>query len=129
MKDNELIAEFMGVVETEGFYDSYGTQMPHYYTAFGNYRTRSYTGKGESLGEFFSEARYHESWDWLMPVVQKIDSMMPEIKMPRDLESMKAGTHGSEKYIDVLSLPLSTPISEAYSEIVKFIKWYKSVQQ
>ena len=42
MKDNKLIAEFMN----HGFHDG---------------RHRS-----------FDELKYHESWDWLMPVVEKI---------------------------------------------------------
>src|SRR6478609_4997156 len=73
--DNELIAEFMGVKEVKGYYDSYGTQTPHYFTRFENYRTRSYTNEGESMGEFLDDAKYKTSWDWLMPVVEKIESI------------------------------------------------------
>tara|TARA_R110001606_G_scaffold185812_1_gene333249 strand:- start:262 stop:510 length:249 start_codon:yes stop_codon:yes gene_type:complete len=44
MKENELIAEFMGVdqVDIDQAYDDYG------------------------------ELRYHTEWNWMMPVVQKI---------------------------------------------------------
>ena len=45
MKDNKLIAEFMGVYSDENGYD---------YSKIGN--------KG---------INYHTSWDWLMPVVKK----------------------------------------------------------
>jgi len=50
MKDNKLIAEFMGVV----FHDD----KNQYYNADGLY-----------IG---LELQYHTSWDWLMPVVEKI---------------------------------------------------------
>tara|TARA_R110000851_G_scaffold117849_2_gene244859 strand:- start:605 stop:874 length:270 start_codon:yes stop_codon:yes gene_type:complete len=46
MKDNKLIAEFMGVYSEEKGYD---------YSKIGN--------KG---------VYYHTSWDWLMPVVKRI---------------------------------------------------------
>lgn len=68
----ELIAQFMGVSETTGYYDSYGMQMPHYYTRFGEYRTRSYSNPNESMAEFLHEANYNTSWDWLMPVIKKV---------------------------------------------------------
>ena len=51
MKDNKLIAEFMGVV----FHDDEN----EYYNSDGLYI-------GLNL-------QYHASWDWLMPVVCKID--------------------------------------------------------
>lgn len=69
---------------------------------------------------------YHTSWDWLMPVVQKINSMTPELKLPRDLQAMKDRTHPFEKYADVLGLPVSSPINEVYKAIVQFIKWHNS---
>ena len=47
MKDNKLIAEFMGAYSEEDGYD---------YSKVGN--------KG---------LYYHTSWDWLMPVVQNIE--------------------------------------------------------
>ena len=51
MKDNKLIAEFMGVV----FHDDDN----QYYSSDGLYI-------GLNL-------QYHTSWDWLMPVVEKIE--------------------------------------------------------
>lgn len=66
----------------------------------------------------------YRDWYNLMFVVEKIDKLMPAIKIPEDLEALKNGTHGSEEYINVLSLPLNTPIDEAYKAVVHFIKFY-----
>ena len=52
MKDNKLIAGFMGLKEHEGSY-----YLPLY-------------NSGDWVPDV--ELEYHSSWDWLMPVVQKI---------------------------------------------------------
>ena len=49
MKDNKLIAEFMGVV----FHDD---------------ENQYYNADGLHIG---NTLQYHTSWDWLMPVVEK----------------------------------------------------------
>lgn len=67
---------------------------------------------------------YSSNWDEIMNVIEKIDLICPSISIPQDLEKLKNGTHGSERYIDVISLPISISISEAFTAIVTFIKWY-----
>jgi len=57
MKNNKLIAEFMGLEFRNGDF-------------FIPKTSRGYIG-GDWL--FPSELQYHTSWDWLMPVVQKIE--------------------------------------------------------
>ncbi len=49
MKENKLIAEFMGMENYLYHFQGYDTDM--YYTD--------------------SELKFHTSWDWLMPVVEK----------------------------------------------------------
>ena len=51
MKDNKLIAEFMEVETSNGI-------------VYQNNNTNE-----------FHRIKYHESWDWLMPVVEKIEDM------------------------------------------------------
>ncbi len=72
---------------------------------------------------------YHDDWSWLMPVVEKIASLMPDIKMPDDLEALKNGTHGSEQHIEVISLSISSKITEVHEAVVKFIVWYNSTSR
>jgi hypothetical protein len=52
---NRMIAEFMGIVES---------------SIDGQFYTKK-SSEGFGVGELVS-LKYHESWDWLMPVVEKI---------------------------------------------------------
>ena len=61
MKDNKLIAEFMGL---ESFKDSLASL---------------HQGKINVDVDVYEQAQYDTSWDWLMPVVQKcFDTQQPE---------------------------------------------------
>ena len=58
MKNNKLIAEFMGFQKTTmGWYDNEEAM---------NFNSDSNT---------FDELKFHSSWDWLMPVVSKIGNI------------------------------------------------------
>jgi hypothetical protein len=61
------------------------------------------------------ENPYDTSWDWLIPVIQKIDSMynMDQTSILEDAI-----------YSKVLTLSITVKIEDAYSEVVDFIKWY-----
>ena len=97
MKDNELIAEFMGVGK--------------YYEA-------------QSSNQF---NHYHNSWDWLMPVVEKIES-----DERYDVEILQYGTRIIERtktdLIEVVNniadISFDSKIEHTYDAIVKFINEY-----
>ena len=60
MNDNKLIAEFMGFQKTDiGWYDSNEIVPPMY--------------DGNTFDEY--ELSFDTSWDWLMPVVEKISDI------------------------------------------------------
>ena len=71
---------------------------------------------------------YHKSWDWLMPVVEKIEGLAIEKYNP-----IKVEINGTSTYIKKASEPRFN-ISRAYSvksriqathkAVVEFIKWY-----
>jgi len=84
--DNKLIAEFMGL---DSFKDSLASL---------------HQGKINVDVDVYEQARYHSSWDWLMPVVQKIEKQNELI-----------GAH-----------ILSTDIDATYKAVVKFIKTYNN---
>tara|TARA_B110000977_G_scaffold199666_1_gene287740 strand:+ start:3031 stop:3357 length:327 start_codon:yes stop_codon:yes gene_type:complete len=59
MKDNKLIAEFMGMTYGDPNDDSVMIQMTH---------------QGNEVVPIES-MQYHSSWDWLMPAVEKIEGL------------------------------------------------------
>lgn len=60
---------------------------------------------------------YNTSWDWLMPVVAKIDSKVNNITLPKESEGWYA-YHGME------SLFMSGEIIPVYNRVIEFIEWY-----
>ena len=57
MTNNELIAEFIGFQKTNlGWFD--------------NEETMNFKSDGNTYGSY--ELKFHSSWDWLMPVIEKI---------------------------------------------------------
>jgi hypothetical protein len=75
MKDNKLIAEFMGYVYED---DTPSVELPP----------------------------YHMSWDWLMPVVNKIEEECEGVPL------------------QLLNCNLYSEIGEVYQAVVEFIKQY-----
>lgn len=86
MKDNKLIAEFMGYTGGSDF----------------QYLTHPETLLDTNVDELL----YHTSWDWLMPVVRKIE-MECEGVPPQ-----------------LLDCSLYSEIGEVYQAVVEFIKEY-----
>ncbi len=96
MKDNKLIAEFMGFQQTNlGWYDNLETI------------------KFNSDGNTFDELKYHSSWDWLMAVVEKCFDRLMEDDNWDDL---------SFCLNDAL---LTTNIDEVYKAVINIIKQIK----
>ena len=97
MNDNKLIAEFMGHKTDWGFKKDSILYMPQ--------------GEGNSTNNSvvipYKKLRYHTSWDWLMPVLKKIN-----LKMHPD-------TYGAWRMIN---RPTEFTIKEIHSQVVKFIK-------
>ena len=86
MKNNKLIAEFMG-------------DIPKYVI-----------GHGKAYNKYKD---YSKSWDWLMPVVQKVSSLCDE---PCELDNMKHAL-------------LTGDIESVYDDVVEFIKQYNDERQ
>jgi hypothetical protein len=102
--DNELIAEFMEKPLT----------------------LERYTDSGRSDHKISYDGYYNE-WNNLMPVVEKIEKLYSE-NFPIDFvkKMLAKEPNGIEPYIEVIALPLATPITEAHAAVVSFIKWYNS---
>lgn len=89
---------------------------------------------------FLEELLYHKSWDWLMPVVFKIENLrleLPDYNVVEWFEVhrfsktclIKSGLRGTEEY---MKSPYfyeqsnfgETEIEAVYKAVTKFIKWY-----
>lgn len=92
--NNKLIAEFMGCEEENGLY--------HYTTSMDDYKT--------------DNLYFDVSWDWLMPVVEKIKNVDPQFKI-KHLSVIVAFDHR-------LKDAMFIGIKNLYREVVEFIKWY-----
>lgn len=109
MKDNKIIAEFMEL-ETETF----SSGIVNYYH------------QDIAEGSFFDEYElsYNLSWDWLMPVVDKIESLRDAngnaYRFTIDMcNAQIEGTH-----IEILGG--SHKIDTTYKAVVEFIKMHNS---
>ncbi len=64
---------------------------------------------------------YHKSWDWLMPVVDKIRDIKNECKLSnKDVYNRKDrgfGLYGNKFLVN-------TNFNYTYSGVIEFIKWY-----
>lgn len=115
--DNELIAEFMGM---------------ELGTCFGQKGAFKYNGADEPdfMGHHTLEL-YKTSWDWLMLVVEKIESLYKEA-FPGNAKCVELILSGKspvdDHYIDVVSTSICTSRHEVYDIVIRFIKWYNETQ-
>lgn len=117
IKGNILISEFMG---------------PHYESTFrGKGRMRLYVGKrpNERANHEAHELEFHESWDWLMPVVEKIESLTSHGDF-KYIVSIQGGyccvsEDGDGEMIHTQDWE-SPKIQVVWETVVKFITWHNS---
>ena len=76
IKDNKLIAEFMG----DKFCTNFSVGMDFYDEGWLRKSNKSY----------YSKLQYHNSWDWLMPVIDKIESIA---ETPHTLRRVEINSH------------------------------------
>ena len=118
IEGNKLIAEFMG-----GVYDSDVNEYWFYLNP------PNWTSK---FAPTTYELKYHSSWDWLMPVVEKIendlkDSFNVDIVNNNQCEIVKNGS----KFICGYGFETvyNSKIEAVYYSVVAFIKWYNSCKK
>lgn len=77
---------------------------------------------------YADDLRFSTSWDWLIPCVEKIDKLYRENFPPDFLQRLLDGQKEiiDHHYMDVIAIPLATPISEVYANVVTFIRWYNT---
>lgn len=111
---NKLIAEFMGckIVSNDFIFPD---EMKHLYAPSNLYEME------DGIYNFscdVSEIKYHSSWDWLMPVVEKVSNIVGFKGMDECNET--------EWYIlkRLFDLRISANITSVWIAVIEFIKWY-----
>jgi hypothetical protein len=105
-ENNKLIAEFMGLKPTPIRAGLYGLAKSPWVAVTGE-------NPEKVMEQFCKSTKYHDSWDWLMPVILKMNN-----------------TEEWEKFeISHLSICLvSVDLEASYDEVIRFIKWYNDKQ-
>jgi len=117
MKNNKLIAEFMGATEQD--YDEFGIGM--LFPKLEKYMERQ--------APSISELKYNSSWDWLIPVVIKIELLYYNKKSKKYdgilHKYMEETNFEKDWYIEGNYFALIFKnMDELYKIVVEFIKWY-----
>lgn len=111
LEGNKLIAEFMGWQLVEGV----------------TWESNWQNDKKEMVGkDFSSDLLFHSSWDWLMPVVEKIESF--------DCKSIdcrfKIERYQCKVYYNTVNMIYdrsnigTSKINSVWIAAIRFIKWY-----
>lgn len=102
-ENNKLIAEFMGMRFESDDFEFYGDG------------TNIFT---------VDQLSFHNSWDWLMPVVEKIESLGANVLIGRMLCDIKYTNPLNEDEIFEIRIASGIKINAVNGAVVKFIKWY-----
>ena len=126
---NKLIAEFMGweISEKDLPYRNYSlVGIPE------QFRTVYGYGNAEPFSELtFKNLQFHASWDWLMPVPEKIEELGYNTLISKGFVVANYGTQvcaigqdfAYREFIDTPD-PVETKLEAVYSAVVNFIKQY-----
>ena len=100
--NNKLIAEFMGI--SIGEYTTYPEESPTQYAV--------------------EDLQYHISWDWIMPVIDKIETMGCEVvHRVGDCNIYKIDEQ--ENYRCIIEMIGLNKLESTYKAVVEFIKNHK----
>jgi hypothetical protein len=109
-ENNRMIAEFMGYELVDKEWDLYKTPECMY-----DIRD---TAGDLNMKPAVSEMCFHTSWDWLMPVVEKISEDFKNNNNFYLYNQYILETNGEDFLIFRLSL------KDLYNAVVQFIEWY-----
>jgi len=112
IENNKLIAEFMGCKVTIFKGKEYIRLINEPYV----YMTNGMDEPDDML--------FHESWDWLMPVVEKIEKLGFFVTIRTVVGNQTKCVICNYKQTTYLDYVDFDKITVTYQNIIKFIKWY-----
>ena len=114
LENNKLIAEFMGGknFDKNGYFEIFIPEQVN----------NLETNKGW-VTEVLEWTNYHKSWDWLMPVVEKIESI-ENYRFDFEIRQSLVEIYDKDEQIDVFQEQGDDKREVTYWCVVEFIKWY-----
>jgi hypothetical protein len=119
IENNKVIMKYMGI-EPKFILGKYRwDDLPYFVT--------SNESKRKTINSVAEYVKYHKSWDWLMPVVEKIEEDFEDL----DIDIL---CHGTRIYVwrtdeelvnNIAKLSFSNKIEHTYDAVVKFLKLQK----
>ena len=140
IENNKLIAEFMGYKQSENGYYNIESNLPQFngcdnaewcctediHLDWSKPESKQiYVNTGGFYWVIGAEnLRYHSSWDWLMLVVEKIESKGYEVLIGRISCKVNKILYRDNPISSMVCGDISKKIQITYLAIVEFIKWY-----
>jgi len=107
---NKIIARFMGKDVMVTYSDASGK----------NWNSMVGIGSMDKYDKVFLQ--YHESWDWLMPVVDKIQKM----NLREDFSLFDFDQYcGVDRYF-LFDLKIYSQLETVWLSVIQFIQWYNT---
>jgi len=113
-KTNILIAKFDGYARVV---DDGGIQI------YENKEGQMYDANG---------LKYHESWDWLMPIVEKIESELDKNNACKyNITIIQSFVEIIENHTSeiIVELDMDDKINAVYASVIAFIEWYNKFEK
>lgn len=121
IESNKLIAEFMGITPRLESPDVYSYSDQPFFTV------REYTAEAV-MSAIAGYVKYHSSYDWLMPVVEKIEGLGHDVSILKNAVGLQWCGIGKFSSNNTKATG-TTKIEAIYSAVVEFIKWYNKQNQ
>ena len=128
LKNNRLIAEFMGWVCKPR--KSYNDNRKVLYTDKGKIFKYNKSAYLFNKDPWTAPLKFHSSWDWLMPVVEKIESLeINKLYTVVDIAIYQCSIyHKKLKEVKFFNFK-DSKIEAVYQTVVEFIEWYNKNKQ
>ncbi len=114
IEGNKLIAEFMGF-EKNGKYNN----LDCWFVPDKNPMIQKYSSWGGNMSMTTEGLRFNTSWDWIMSVIEKIESLGYHTNIEYFGEHRVFFSH------DCIGERESDKITATYKAVIQFINWYK----
>jgi len=114
LEGNKLIADFMGATVTQPYSENkdYEQDGVLFY-----YPDRSSPSVFKNMSS--ASVKYHSSWDWLMPVVEKIEVMGISVEIDGNWCAVQVGQN-----VPQTAGSAESKIKATWMAIVNFIQWH-----